>query len=168
MTRRMVLAGLGGWAAWLARPFRAGAAPVVEIAMAGRADGSAVWFDPIGVAVAPGTTVRWTNRDPGNSHTATAYHPSLDGRQWRIPVAAAPWDSGYLLPGESFAVTLTVEGVYDYHCRPHEAAGMAGRIVVGRPGAEPDGPGEPPSAAALARLPPVERILARGTVRGGG
>src|SRR5213080_74914 len=34
-------------------------------------------------------------------------------------------------------VTLTVPGVYDYFCQPHEAAGMVGRIVVGKPG----GPG---------------------------
>ena len=37
-------------------------------------------------------------------------------------------------------MTLTVEGVYDYFCIPHERAGMVGRIVVGEatgPGAEP-------------------------------
>ena len=32
---------------------------------------------------------------------------------------------------------LTVEGVYDYFCAPHEMAGMVGRIIVGRPGAQP-------------------------------
>jgi plastocyanin len=58
----------------------------------------------------------------------------------RIPIAAQPWSSGYLLPKQGFAVTLTVEGVYDYFCIPHEHAGMVGRIVVGEatgPGAEP-------------------------------
>jgi hypothetical protein len=29
------------------------------------------------------------------------------------------------------------EGVYDYFCKPHEAAGMVGRIVVGNPGSGP-------------------------------
>src|SRR5207247_9870317 len=36
--------------------------------------------------------------------------------------------------------TLTVRGVDDYCCMPHEAVGMVGRIVVGQPlgpGAEP-------------------------------
>jgi len=57
------------------------------------------------------------------------------------PEAAAPWDSGFLVkPGDTFEVTFTVEGVYDYFCLPHEAAGMVGRIVVGRPG----GPGALP------------------------
>ena len=31
-----------------------------------------------------------------------------------------------------FDVTLTAPGVYDYFCTPHEAAGMVGRIVVGK------------------------------------
>lgn len=52
----------------------------------------------------------------------------------RIPERAEPWDSGFLVnPGSHFEVTLTVPGVYDYFCAPHEAAGMVGRIVVGRP-----------------------------------
>ena len=93
----------------------------------------------------------------------------------RIPEAAKPWDSGYLLPGHSFATTLTVEGVYDYFCRPHEMAGMVGRIVVGRPG----GPGARPfdwftathpdwlpvPLAAQRAFPPVERILRDKVVR---
>ena len=47
--------------------------------MQGNADGSKVWFDPIGVLVQPGQTIRWTNRDPGNAHTTTAYHPKNFG-----------------------------------------------------------------------------------------
>jgi hypothetical protein len=42
--------------------------------------------------------------------------------------------------GAYFDVTFTVEGVYDYYCLPHEAAGMVGRIVVG----QPSGPGALP------------------------
>src|SRR5690606_13047344 len=97
----------------------------------GTANGSRVWFDPIRLHVLPGQTVRWINRDPGNSHTVTSYHPSIFDRPQRIPDGAAPWDSDYLLPGESFAITFTVEGIYDYYCVPHEHAGMVGRIVVG-------------------------------------
>jgi plastocyanin len=58
----------------------------------------------------------------------------------RIPIEAQPWNSGYILPKQGFAVTLMVEGVYDYFCIPHEQAGMVGGIVVGAatgPGAEP-------------------------------
>jgi len=148
-------------------PRLAVAGGIVEIEMTGRADGSKVWFDPVGVLVALGTKIRWTNRDPGNAHTATAYHPRIDGRQRRIPQAATPWDSGYLLPGESYAVTLTVAGVYDYYCQPHEHAGMVGRILVGDPAgfapAAPDG-NEPPPEIALAIVPTLAEIALHDTV----
>lgn len=169
LTRRRLI-GIGGASlAGLALTARSAAgAETVEIAIEGRPDGSHVWFDPVGVHVEPGTTLRWTNRDAGNSHTVTAYHPALFDRPLRIPEGAEPWDSGYLLPDESFAVTLTLEGVYDYYCLPHEHAGMVGRIVVGTP---PAGEPEMRSGAmplpeiALANLPPVADILARGAVR---
>ena len=125
-------------AALLGARFRsAGALEVIE--MRSDALGSRVWFDPIGLYVEPGATVRWIVRE--NVHTATAYHPRNDNHPLRIPERAEPWDSGFLVhPGDHFEVTLTVPGVYDYYCMPHEAVGMVGRIVVGQPlgpGAEP-------------------------------
>lgn len=136
----------------------------VEIAMAGTGDGSRVWFDPIGLLVQPGRTVRWVNRDPGNAHTATAYHPSNFDRPRRIPIGAAAWDSDYLLPGEAFEVTLGVPGVYDYYCVPHEQAGMVGRIIVGTPGPASDA-GDRLPAAALRAFPGIREILEKGVVR---
>src|SRR5690606_41900168 len=109
---------------------RIGAAAVEVIEMRGTERGDRVWFAPRGLAVATGTTLRFVNLDKGNSHTATAYHPALFDRRRRIPAGAQPWDSDFLLPDESFEVTLTAPGVYDYYCLPHEMAGMAGRIVV--------------------------------------
>ena len=166
----------GGGALLLAAPAlqRAVAAGLTEIRMRSDPDGAQVGFDPVGLKVAPGTTVRWAVE--ANVHTATAYHPANGGHPLRIPEHAAPWDSGYLAePGETFEVTLTVEGVYDYFCAPHEMAGMVGRIIVGRPG----GPGAraidnlayaregwravPPAAAAA--FPSVTRIMAEGSVR---
>ena len=44
-----------------------------EIAMRSDTAGSTVWFDPIGVLVAPGATIRWVVKE--NVHTTTAYHP---------------------------------------------------------------------------------------------
>lgn len=139
--------------------------------MQGNKDGSQVWFDPIGLHLQPGATVRWTNLDRGNSHTATAYHPHNFERPLRIPEAAEPWNSDYLLPGESFSVTLTVEGVYDFFCIPHEHAGMVGRIVVGRPLGPPPATGtgatggEPVPEAALRAFPEVEEIMRQTRVR---
>jgi len=70
-------------------------------------------------------------------------------------------------------VVLTVPGVYDYFCTPHEMAGMVGRIIVG----QPSGPGTLPfdyfkGDAAKAswkevpqpardRFPPVEQIMSK-------
>lgn len=100
------------------------------IEMRSDALGERAWFDPIGLHVDPGTTVRWIVRE--SVHTTTAYHPRNDKHALRIPAGAMPWDSGYLVhPGEYFDATLTVPGVYDYYCTPHEGAGMVGRIVVG-------------------------------------
>lgn len=90
-----------------------------------------VRFAPVGLRIEPGTTVRW--KATRGVHTATAYHPDNGDLPLRIPSGARPWDSGYLTPdGESFSHTFPQEGVYDYFCRPHEAAGMVGRIVVAR------------------------------------
>ena len=102
------------------------------IEMRSDALGTRVWFDPIGLYVAPGTIVRWIVRE--NVHTTTAYHPRNDKHSLRIPPRATPWDSGFLVqPGDHFEIVLTEPGVYDYFCAPHEMAGMVGRIVVGKP-----------------------------------
>ena len=170
LTRRGVLGLAGGAAgALLLRPGVIRAGESHRILMRGDATGSHVGFDPVGIRVRPGTTFVWINKDAGNSHTATAYAPQNFDRPRRIPAAADPWDSDYLLPDESFSVTLTAEGVYDYYCVPHEHAGMVGRIVVGDPEADawprdPRAAGDLP-AAALAAFPPVEAILSAGLVR---
>jgi hypothetical protein len=85
----------------------------------------------------------------------------------------------YLVVRSHFDVTLTVAGAYDYFCMPHEAAGMVGRIVVGKPegiGALPcdyfrdkTGTGDwlAVPAAAQRAVPAVKRILRERVVRGG-
>ena len=139
LTRREVLQAGGLWLAGLAVPRPADAAAPVEIRMMSDSLGTRVWFDPIGIRIQPGETVRWIVHS--NVHTTTAYHPRNDHHSLRIPEQAAPWDSKFLVnPGAHFEVTLTVPGVYDYFCAPHEISGMVGRIVVGRPG----GPGALP------------------------
>lgn len=104
---------------------------IATIEMRSDPQGAATWFDPVGLYVEPGTTVRWIVRE--NVHTTTAYHPRNDRHSLRIPERATAWDSGYLVqPGSHFEITLRVPGVYDYFCAPHEGAGMVGRIVVGK------------------------------------
>jgi plastocyanin len=145
-------------------------AGVVKILMRSDQTGANVWFDPIGILIEPGQTIRWVVTE--SVHTTTAYHPQNNNHSLRIPEAAEPWDSGYLVnPGDQFNVTLTIEGVYDYYCTPHEKAGMVGRIIVGKPtgpGAQPfdyykGRPGtqiwESVPEAAEKEFPGIERIM---------
>jgi plastocyanin len=141
LTRRCLLAGAGGVLSLNLVPGRAVArssSQVVEVHMKGDTAGGVVGFDPVGVFLEPGQIVRWIC--DANVHTTTAYSPKNDNHSLRIPETAAPWASDFLLPGQTFEVKLTVEGVYDYFCAPHEMAGMVGRLIVGKavgPGALP-------------------------------
>ncbi len=176
-TRRALLEAGGLWLAGLAAPATGRAqGGVVEIRMQSDDLGAHVAFEPIGLLVRPGQTIRWINAG-NNVHTTTAYHPDNDDHSLRIPATAPPWNSGYLVnPGDRFELTLTVAGVYDYYCTPHEMAGMVGRIIVGRPG----GPGslpfdyfrndpakqhwQPVPAEARRAFPAIDRIMAEGVV----
>ena len=152
---------------------------VVEVKLIASPDGK-VYFDPIGIRVEPGDIVRWIQTS--GYHSVTAYHPENDNHELRIPDNATPWDSGILMgqypaPGSVFEHKFTAEGVYDYFCRPHEQAGMVGRIIVGRP---LDGPGtqpfnyapgrhwKPVPEVARKQFPSIEEILAKGIVRSPG
>lgn len=166
-------------AACLAAPLAGQGAPadtkVVQIKVLQTAAGKTL-FDPVGVHIAVGTTVRWVQMS--GYHSVTAYHPKNDKHELRIPESAQPWDSDILLgeypaPGSTFEHVFTVQGVYDYFCKPHEMAGMVGRIVVGEPGT---GPGTRPfgwaedaqsklvPAAAQAVFPSIAEIMSKGVV----
>lgn len=94
-------------------------------------------FDPHLLHVEPVDTVRWVVAS--GKHTTTAYHPANRDHPRRIPEEAEPWDSGTLTEDgtTTFERTLTVEGVYDCFCMPHEANRMVGTLVVGTAGGGP-------------------------------
>ena len=181
VTRREFLRAGGLTFAGMALPSVLGArhfvgrpgARVAEVRMRSDATGGRVWFDPIGLRVSPGTTVRWVL--DANVHSTTAYHPNNGNYAPRIPRGADPWDSSLMTePGQTFAWRLDVPGVYDYYCIPHELAGMVGRIVVvadGARGVELREPGpaadglRPASAAALTAFPRIAAIVRHGEVR---
>ncbi|WP_323012733.1 cupredoxin domain-containing protein [Castellaniella sp.] len=159
--RRLILSAGGGLLLTATLLRRANAASEVEIAMAGTANGSQVWFRPRGLLIQPGQLVRWVNQDAGNVHTTTSYDPSNKKPQ-RIPDGAKGWNSDYLMPGQSFSMTFTVPGVYDYFCLPHEHAGMVGRLIVGTADTAQSpyaGTDAQLPAAALQALPSVVEIL---------
>lgn len=165
LSRRHVLQIGGLGLAGLLSP-RALGASAHAIEMLGDKDGSKVWFAPIGLLVRPGDTISWTNRDAGNVHTSTSYHPANKNHLLRIPFGAAAWNSDYLLPDQSFSVTLREPGVYDYYCIPHEHAGMVGRIVVAPEGAATvQAPtGNPVAGLEDDPFPSVEEIMQSGRV----
>jgi len=152
------------------------AAATVEVKLVQMPAGDA-YFDPAGVHIAPGDTLRWVQMS--GFHSITSYHPRNDNHELRIPESAEPWDSDILLAdypkrGATFERVFTVPGVYDYFCKPHEMAGMVGRIVVGEagngPGTKPFGyaPSEhwkPIPDAARKAFPPIADILQKGTAR---
>lgn len=129
---------------------------VVEVRMV--TEGSEFYFDPVGLRIEPGTTVRFVN-DSGQHGTAS-YSPDNDKPQ-RIPDEAEGWSSPiFTEEGETFEVTFEEEGVYDYYCPPHEALGMVGRIVVGDAEAFPavDGADDLEFPAVADALPAVDAI----------
>jgi plastocyanin len=70
-------------------------------------------FQPVTVRVRPGTTITWVNEDEA-IHTVTAADQSFD--------------SGQVLLGETFTMTFTEPGTFDYVCTLH--AGMKGVVLV--------------------------------------
>ena len=92
------------------------------------------WFyDPVGVYVEPGQKIRWVGRKWGGS--VTAFHPSNDNHELRIPESAKPFDSGILIQGDApaarFEWVFEEEGTYDYFSLHHERLGAV-RANCGR------------------------------------
>lgn len=87
-------------------------------------------FVPDVVQARAGDTIEFTN-ESNFVHTVTA-DPTLVKNPANVvlPAGAAPFHSGKLLPGKTFTQTLTVPGLYQYVCLPHELHGMQGQIEV--------------------------------------
>jgi|GEM_PF-371707 len=146
-SRRQFLEALGAGTvatAGLIRPVAAQETPVVRMGNN--------YFDPVGLHVEPGTTVRFEIAT--GAHSATAYES-------RIPADASAFDSGVVSSG-GFEYTFEEPGTYDYYCIPHESVGMVGRIVVGSPG----GPAEE-SPIPAGDVPESDAIVEEGAIASG-
>ena len=75
---------------------------------------------PVNITVTIGVnnTIQWVNKDT-QAHTATAIVS---------PPGASSFNSGLILPGKTFSVTLTTPGTYRYTCAWHNW--LAGQIIV--------------------------------------
>ena len=109
-------------------------------------------FSPATLMITAGDTVTWTNEDQ-IEHTSTS--------------TTGAFDSGLLAQDESFSVTFTTQGTYDYLCTPHPS--MTGQIVVQAAAAAPTA-----SAPAGGPLPDVamragsgEPLIALGVIAAG-
>jgi plastocyanin len=71
-------------------------------------------FEPAELVIAPGETVRWTNRG-AVAHSTTADNDSFDAT---------------MLPTEDFDATFDRPGRYPYHCTFHRDQGMRGVVIV--------------------------------------
>lgn len=94
-------------------------------------------YEPTTVTIKKGGTVTFSN-DSEEPHSVTAY-------EGRVPPGARYFSTGdfpseeqardnitggLVQKGDTFEVTLTKPGVYEYFCIPHESQGMKGQIVV--------------------------------------
>ena len=103
----------------------------VQMFIAGGPDGTEFYFEPVGLHIEPGDTVRFIGVTP--HHAVTAYH-AQHGKAHRVPDGVPPFSSPIVAVTETWDYTFDIEGTYDLWCGPHEAWGMAMRVVVGEPG----------------------------------
>ncbi len=100
--------------AWLpaaiASPVAAPQRATVNVSMVDNA------FQPPTITIQVGDTVVWTNNG-SLPHTSTSD-------------TAGIWDSGILLPGQTFSRTFDTAGTFPYNCVIHRALGMVGTVVV--------------------------------------
>ncbi|MFC7134812.1 MULTISPECIES: cupredoxin domain-containing protein [Salinibaculum] len=109
------------------------------------------YFEPTGLAIEPGDTVRFNLASP--HHNVNAYHPAF-GYTQRVPTDAPPYSSPILGVGEYWLYTFETEGVHNIMCAPHELFGMVGSIVVGSPTGPAANPvGEAPAPSEQSRPP---------------
>lgn len=80
------------------------------------------YFEPAELTIQPGDTVKWVNVQE-DMHNAVAD---------AVPKGADFFESPMLEEeGANWSYTFDVAGTYSYHCHPHAAAGMKGKIIVG-------------------------------------
>jgi len=79
-------------------------------------------FDPLDLSITVGTTVKWTN-DDALAHTVTS--GISDGM---VGTPDGFFDSGFLMPGDTYSHTFNDPGEFTYYCLPHPW--MLGTVTV--------------------------------------
>jgi len=90
----------------------------VTVTVGAEGNGGNFAFDPMAVKLSPGTTVTWEWTGEGGAHDV-AFEDADVGTDEVVAEA-----------GATFSHTFESTGVYRYACRPHQALGQKGAIVV--------------------------------------
>jgi len=93
-------------------------ASAVTVTVGAAGNGGHFAFDPMAVKLSPGTTVTWEWTGEGGAHDVAFEDADLGTGE---VVAEA---------GATYSHTFESTGVYRYACRPHQALGQKGAIVV--------------------------------------
>ena len=83
-------------------------------------------FAPANLTINVGDTVTWSD--------VLGIHDTVSGTGG---VPDETWNSGLMVPGQSFSFTFTRPGNYPYYCTPHWTLGMVGTIRVMAPNSPP-------------------------------
>jgi len=113
------------------------AAPItgktVEVKMIG--DGTTYKFDPADVTIKQGDGIKWVMVSGGPHNVAFIDTPDAAKAQLsaNMPQQMKDLTSPMMMtPNETYIVSFAnvPAGVYNYHCEPHAAMGMKGKITV--------------------------------------
>jgi plastocyanin len=87
-------------------------------------------FEPERITVRVGDTVEWRNPTRLPHTVTTDPEEAQDPEHVQLPEGAEPFNSGNIMPDETFSHTFNVAGEYQYFCIPHEMQGMLGHVTV--------------------------------------
>ncbi len=133
-----------GAAAFTAAPRQGAARPGRTVRVEMLQEGSRYMFRPAGIRIQPGDIVEFENVS-GGPHNLQFYPNRIPAGAREFLNRAMAQRQGDLAspfftqPHQKYTINFTgaPEGTYDFFCLPHQALGMKGTIIVGRPG----GPG---------------------------
>lgn len=83
-----------------------------------------VYFSPDKLTVQPGDTVTFENAQDDPHEVMFVNVPKQVDEMIMSPM--------HEKKGDKFSYTFTVPGTYQFHCHPHEEAGMKGTLIVGQ------------------------------------
>ncbi|MDT8068121.1 MAG: copper-containing nitrite reductase [Terriglobia bacterium] len=87
-------------------------------------------FEPANLTVEAGEKVTWKNSSNVTHNVVDDASKAVYLRDVNLPSGTKPFDSGYLVPDQTYSRVFTTPGIYRYVCTLHEASGMKGTIIV--------------------------------------